>query len=167
VLRKIQLERFRGFQRLELTVPEILILMGPNSSGKTTALHAVRIACDALAMITSNTVGIDTIKDTTITFKDVVVRDIAQLMPITDWQALFVDQKVSEKIHFSICLEFAPEDVLQSITVDGKYARNENLRIIVSVNSQQLMIDPDANQWERCATVLSRRDIINALSEPW
>ena len=120
MLRKIQLERFRGFQRLELTVPEILILMGPNSSGKTTALHAVRIACDALAMITSNTVGIDTIKDTTITFKDVVVRDIAQLMPITDWQALFVDQKVSEKIHFSICLEFA------EISNSGEWAEYYN-----------------------------------------
>jgi predicted ATP-dependent endonuclease of OLD family len=139
MLRKIQLERFRGFQRLELTVPEILILMGPNSSGKTTALHAVRIVCDALAMITNNSVGVPEIKDTLITFKDVVVRDIAQLMPITDWQALFVDQKVSEKIHFSIYLEFAPEDVLQSITVEGKYARNENLRIIVSVNSQQII----------------------------
>ncbi|MEI7996614.1 MAG: helicase-related protein [Methylococcaceae bacterium] len=28
-------------------------------------------------------------------------------------------------------------------------------------------IDPEANLWERCAIVLSRRDIINALSEPW
>ncbi|MCD2453591.1 phospholipase D-like domain-containing protein [Methylicorpusculum oleiharenae] len=28
-------------------------------------------------------------------------------------------------------------------------------------------IDPEVNLWERCATVLSRRDIINALSEPW
>jgi SNF2 family DNA or RNA helicase len=28
-------------------------------------------------------------------------------------------------------------------------------------------LDPEAHLWERCATVLSRRDIINALSEPW
>jgi superfamily II DNA or RNA helicase len=28
-------------------------------------------------------------------------------------------------------------------------------------------LDPEANLWERCAAVLSRRDIINALSEPW
>ncbi|MFC1851360.1 phospholipase D-like domain-containing anti-phage protein [candidate division CSSED10-310 bacterium] len=28
-------------------------------------------------------------------------------------------------------------------------------------------VDPEANLWERCAEVLSRRDIINALSEPW
>ena len=28
-------------------------------------------------------------------------------------------------------------------------------------------IDPDANQWERCANVLARQDIIDALSEPW
>ena len=26
---------------------------------------------------------------------------------------------------------------------------------------------PEANLWERCSTVLSRRDIINALSGPW
>lgn len=28
-------------------------------------------------------------------------------------------------------------------------------------------LDPEANLWERCATVLSRRDIVNTLSEPW
>lgn len=28
-------------------------------------------------------------------------------------------------------------------------------------------LDPDAHLWERCATVLSRRDIVNKLSEPW
>lgn len=28
-------------------------------------------------------------------------------------------------------------------------------------------IDPDANRWERCSEVLSRRDIVSKLSEPW
>jgi SNF2 family DNA or RNA helicase len=28
-------------------------------------------------------------------------------------------------------------------------------------------LDPEANLWERCATVLSRRDVISKLSEPW
>jgi len=28
-------------------------------------------------------------------------------------------------------------------------------------------VDPEANRWERCAAVLSRRDITNKLSEPW
>ncbi|WP_341536397.1 helicase-related protein [Aeromonas veronii] len=28
-------------------------------------------------------------------------------------------------------------------------------------------LDPDAHLWERCATVLSRRDIVSKLSEPW
>ncbi len=28
-------------------------------------------------------------------------------------------------------------------------------------------LDPDAHLWERCAIVLSRRDIVNKLSEPW
>lgn len=26
---------------------------------------------------------------------------------------------------------------------------------------------PDAHRWERCAEVLSRRDIVKKLSEPW
>ncbi|NLD91452.1 MAG: hypothetical protein GX639_02165 [Fibrobacter sp.] len=39
MLKKIVLERFRGFKRLELDVPEVLVLMGPKSSGKTTVLH--------------------------------------------------------------------------------------------------------------------------------
>jgi len=28
-------------------------------------------------------------------------------------------------------------------------------------------LDPDANKWERCAKVLSRKDIVGILSEPW
>ncbi len=28
-------------------------------------------------------------------------------------------------------------------------------------------VDPEAHLWERCASVLSRRDIVNKLSEPW
>ncbi len=28
-------------------------------------------------------------------------------------------------------------------------------------------LDPESHLWERCAEVLSRRDIVNALSEPW
>ncbi|MCU1734372.1 MULTISPECIES: phospholipase D-like domain-containing anti-phage protein [unclassified Pseudomonas] len=31
----------------------------------------------------------------------------------------------------------------------------------------RVTLDPDAHLWERCATVLSRRDIISKLSEPW
>jgi hypothetical protein len=28
-------------------------------------------------------------------------------------------------------------------------------------------LDPDANKWERCSEVLSRKDIVGILSEPW
>ncbi|WDL98486.1 phospholipase D-like domain-containing anti-phage protein [Alicyclobacillus sp. ALC3] len=31
----------------------------------------------------------------------------------------------------------------------------------------RVTIDPEAHLWERCASVLSRRDIVNKLSEPW
>jgi AAA15 family ATPase/GTPase len=138
MLKKIVLERFRGFKRLELSVPDVLILMGPNSSGKTTALHAIRIACDAAAMVVDN-VSTFTIEENSVTFKDFVIRDIADLMPITDWWALFVNQQVNESIHFQIILEFDTTDPVQSITLYGKHARNDNLKVTATVESENLI----------------------------
>ncbi len=137
MLQKIVLERFRGFQHLEVQIPKVLILMGPNSSGKTTALHAIRITCDAVAMAVENG-GTCSVEKNIVTFKDFVIRDISQLMPITDWQALFVDQKVNESIHFRIQLDFDALDSVQTISIEGKYARNENLKITAAVVSDQI-----------------------------
>ena len=137
MLNKIVLQKFRGFQKLEVQIPSVLILMGPNSSGKTTALHAIRISCDAVAMAVENG-GSFAVDQESITFKDFVIRDISQLMPITDWQALFVDQKVNESTHFRIQLDFDENDSIQRLCIEGKYARNENLKITATVVSQEI-----------------------------
>jgi predicted ATP-dependent endonuclease of OLD family len=79
MLNRLVIERFRGFTRLEVKLPKVLALMGPNSSGKTTALHAIRIACQAIwtAIAADNSFKIE--KDLVV-LNDFVIRDIAQLM---------------------------------------------------------------------------------------
>ena len=138
MLNRLVIERFRGFTRLEVKIPKVLALMGPNSSGKTTALHAIRIACQAIW----TAVAADTsfkVEKGLVVLNDFVIRDIAQLMPIADWQALFVDQRVGQGIEFGITLEFDSGDPIESIRVAGKYARNENLKIAASLSAPSLL----------------------------
>ncbi len=137
MLKKLSVSKFRGFHALTIAVPKVLILMGPNSSGKTTALHAIRIACQAVWLAFENE-SKHSLSDNAIEFKDFVIRDIAQLMPVADWQALFVDQVVGESTHFTITLEFEDHDPISQIKIDGKYARNENLKISATVTTPSL-----------------------------
>ncbi len=139
MLKRIEVQRFRGFKQLIIDVPKVLTLMGPNSSGKTTALHAIRVACQSVWLGMENAEKIS-FTDNLFKVDDLVVRDISQLMPIADWQALFVDQKVSETIHFSINLEFDINDPISEIEVQGRYARNDNLKIVAKVEAKELAI---------------------------
>ena len=137
MLKKLSVSKFRGFHALTIAVPKVLILMGPNSSGKTTALHAIRIACQAVWLAVENE-SKHSLNGHSIEFKDFVIRDIAQLMPVADWQALFVDQVVGESTHFTITFEFEDHDPISQIKIDGKYARNENLKISATVTTPSL-----------------------------
>lgn len=137
MLKKLSVSKFRGFHSLTIAVPKVLILMGPNSSGKTTALHAIRIACQAVWLAVENE-SKHSLNGHSIEFKDFVIRDIAQLMPVADWQALFVDQVVGESTHFTITLTFEEHDPISQIKIDGKYARNENLKISATVTTPSL-----------------------------
>lgn len=47
MLRRVTLQRFRGFQSLQVELRPITAMIGKNSAGKTTVLHAVRLAYDA------------------------------------------------------------------------------------------------------------------------
>jgi len=138
MLKQIKIKNFRGFHTLEINIPKVLVLMGPNSSGKTTALHAIRIACQGAWMTLENDIKYTLQKDTII-FKDFIIRRISDLMPLADWQALFIDQKVGESIHFSIQLLFEDDHFIKSISLEGKYARNENLKIITTLEIPQIL----------------------------
>lgn len=134
MLNRLVIERFRGFSRLEVKVPSVLVLMGPNSSGKTTILHAIRIACQAVWNAIASEIPCK-LSDGLFVFEDFVIRDIAQLMPIADWQALFVDQCVGQGIDFRISMEFDPSDAIAALSITGKYARNENLKLTATLEA--------------------------------
>jgi len=42
----------------------------------------------------------------------------------------------------------------------------EKARDVFEMRYQET-IDPDINRWELCSRVLSRRDVVERLSEPW
>lgn len=44
MLRRIQIENFRGIPQMDIPVEQVTALLSPNSSGKTTVLHAIRMA---------------------------------------------------------------------------------------------------------------------------
>jgi predicted ATPase len=48
MLRRVQLRNFRGFWSLDASCGEVTGIIGKNSSGKTSVLHAVRIVTEAL-----------------------------------------------------------------------------------------------------------------------
>lgn len=50
--------------------------------------------------------------------------------------------------------------------MDSYIHERDNAQNAFSVR-YQATVDPDDNKWEYCTQVLSRRDIINTLSEPW
>ncbi|HYO60197.1 MAG TPA: hypothetical protein VEU50_46330, partial [Archangium sp.] len=50
MLTKVVLTRFRGFESLEAELRPISVILGPNSSGKTSLLHAVRVAVEAISI---------------------------------------------------------------------------------------------------------------------
>jgi|GEM_PF-1394846 len=150
MLTQITIVNFRGFAKLVAQVSPAMVVMGPNSSGKTSMLHAVRLACEAVRWVFENEIGIDLPKHSDdpnlIRFKDLIIRDVAEILPLADWQALYVDQKVGAKVFFSIDLLFSDSDRVQRLIVEGNYARNTGIKLRLS------MVAPDAARlfsWRR------------------
>ncbi len=90
------------------------------------------------------------------------------------------DEKVynvlSERLKDTYDIFGSLPDTIDDEWIDGEEELKERMDVYIHERKQAVdafsvkyrsTIDPEANLWERCATVLSRRDIINALSEPW
>ncbi len=50
MLKRLHFANFRGFKQFEATLEPVTAFLGPNSAGKTSALHAIRLACDAVTL---------------------------------------------------------------------------------------------------------------------
>ena len=57
------------------------------------------------------------------------------------------------------------EEELQE-SIDAYIHKRKNAQNAFSLKYDQ-SVNPHDNTWEKCATVLSRRDIISQMSEPW
>lgn len=141
MLTRVQFFNFRGFRHLDARVGPVTAFLGPNSAGKTTALHAVRLACQLLHEGITSTPSARVENDEDGLPWVVVTRDGlvsgATLLPLSDWRALFVDQEVGEGVRFSITLFFEPSDPLQVLQVSVSCARNEQLKLEVRVQCQE------------------------------
>lgn len=139
MLKTIRCSNFRGFRRFETDVQPITAFLGPNSAGKTTALQAVRFACDALrlAIETDRPAKVDARGQPWIVATEGSLVDYAKLVPLADWQALFVDQAVGEGVSLRVSLEFDKSDPIQEIEVVLDCARNAQLKLTVRVRSAE------------------------------
>ncbi|KFE66074.1 ATP-dependent nuclease [Hyalangium minutum] len=139
MLTKVTLTRFRGFKSLEAELRPVSVIVGPNSSGKTSLLHAVRVAIQALSM------GLEQenpylANDGWITVHDGIVWDHSRLIPTADWAELFTDKQVGEGIEMKVRLTFEPTDVIQDLEVVLTYARNQQLRVRIYAQSESAAI---------------------------
>jgi predicted ATP-dependent endonuclease of OLD family len=134
MLKYIKIERFRGFHQLEMDVPKVLVLMGPNSSGKTTVLHAVRMTCQSLWLMLTHDVKWNH-QDQWIKCDDFLVRDLSELISLSDGQALFTDQKLREDLPFCIDLRFDDQDPISLISLKGIFSHQDQLKLSVSLKT--------------------------------
>lgn len=135
MLKRITIENFRGFKLLKIDedLGPVTVLMGPNSSGKTTVLHAIRLACQVLdmALLSKETARAE--KTGIQVAKDELVESPSHLLALRDWQALFLDQQVGPGSEFKIKLLFEPTDAVQSLYLVMSYARNQQLKYSLRV----------------------------------
>lgn len=138
MLTRVRFRGFRGFREFDATLRGVTAFLGPNSSGKTTALHAIRLACDALviALDSDSPARLDGDEgDWIVVTSGTLVVDHARLLAVSDWRALFVDQDVGEGTSLSINLHFEGDDALEELEVRLDCARNEQLELTVRVRS--------------------------------
>jgi hypothetical protein len=141
VLKHLSVKNFRGLRSLAADLDPVTAFLGPNSSGKTSALHAIRLACDLLwrALASErpaklrNVEGVDWIVVT----EDTLIVDPSSLLPLADWRALFVDQQVGERVAFEVSLSFDEAEPVQAVWVQVQCARNEQLKLSVWVRSTE------------------------------
>jgi len=135
MLNRIIIDNFRGFRELDAPISPVSVLLGPNSSGKTTVLHAIRLVCQAvdLALESESPARLDG-KLIEVT-RNTLIESPAHLLPLADWQALFVDQLLSQDTTSSISLHFDAGDPIHLLKLVMSYARNKQLKFTLTAEA--------------------------------
>lgn len=142
MLRSLKLSRFRGFSSLELELGVTTAIVGRNSSGKTSVLHAIRLVCEVLSSVVDETneeirprlrgaAEIDVCQN-------LVVPAPSRFIALAEWIQLFTDGSVGDGVTLSIELGFEDRDVIQQARLYFAYGRNAQLKMSVSLQSAQI-----------------------------
>jgi predicted ATPase len=140
MLTSVSLERFRGFNRLEATFSPVTVVMGPNSSGKTTLLYAIRFALHALTdFLNSGTSRLRSGEDKGwIGIVDgALIPDHTRYLSLANWEALFFNRRTGEGQSFKIKLGFDSEKI-SGVSMEVRCGRNAQLKIYISICSHEL-----------------------------
>lgn len=141
MLKRITIENFRGFKQLDIAqdLGPVTVLMGPNSSGKTTVLHAIRLACQMMDLALDSDAPVRVTGSSIEVANNTLVESPSHLLPLADWQALFVDQLVSEGTTSTVVLKFDDQDEISRLRLVLSYARNRQLKFSLTVDAPQAL----------------------------
>nr|WP_255216171.1 ATP-binding protein [Pseudenhygromyxa sp. WMMC2535] len=141
-MRKIRIERFRGFEELEAELHPTTVVVGPNSSGKTTLLYAIQLALKALddgLHAGSSRLAREGAEDGWIeVVYGALIGDHTRYLSVADWQALFHNQRVGDSERLSIALSFDQGDRIREIKVDVRCGRSAQIRLDIWICSPEL-----------------------------
>jgi AAA ATPase domain len=142
MLRRVELHNFRGFAELAAELRPITVVIGPNSAGKTTLLHAIRIASQLLERVLPNSTPRVESQDgepwIQVTSSELLL-DHTELLPLVDWRSLFRDNAVGEGVFLRIRLFFDADDPIEQLTVALHCARNAQLKLAVGVRAAKAL----------------------------
>ncbi len=139
MLRRIEIEGFRGFKKLSVDLGEITGIVGKNSSGKSSLLQAVRLACDALELALASPSSSPVLKNKSIEVcSGLVVTDPSRLSSLSEWRQLFTDEIGPGKTFLRISLVLDEFSAIDALSVKLSSGRNAQLLLDVSVESQSI-----------------------------
>jgi hypothetical protein len=142
MLKRVELHNFRGFAELAADLRPVTVVLGPNSAGKTSLLHAIRIASQLLEKILPDAAPRVEKEEGTpwiqVTSSELLL-DHTELLPLADWRSLFRNNAVGEGIFLRIRLFFDAEDPIEQLTVSLHCARNAQLKLAVGVRASKAM----------------------------
>ena len=132
MLRHVQISRFRGFSELSTEVAPVSVLLGPNSSGKSSVLQAVGLACSAYAWALRQE-PVPKLHDGWIAiWWDYPIRADETFLPAVRTDELFFNKGSDPVV---VTLRFEDTDFIQELQVSLRYGRNEALKLDVRVHS--------------------------------
>lgn len=136
MLRRLAIERFRGFTKLAAELSPVSVLLGPNSSGKSSVLQAVRLACSALAWVLRQEPTPKLDDDWIALWWNYPVREDSAFLPGVPAEELFLNKGEDDLV---VSLGFDDTDFIHELQVSLRHGRNSALMLDVRVKSQSAL----------------------------